>query len=209
MAVETGIHHQFHAVSSFIICLPDIKSVKLVTFAFWGEGLVKTRLETRKAQQDGKLSLWVPFAPAPLCEDVEVMMASTLLEKAEQVSHRNPWGKVSTNPTERQRTKLRKRMQSVPSIGPSASMVEWLLGQLYPATSERPRPSPQKYSQCADPAANIQQKPPWPELKSAQPGSDRSMNWQREIHKSHPCQHRMSSAGKTAPAIWKLLLLFC
>lgn len=155
------------------------------------------RDQTQKRSVRLKALFMAPF-PLPLREDVMMMMASVLLEKAEQVCHLNLQGKAEqTQILQKVREQSpRKRMQSVPSIGVSVCIVEWLLGKSHPAIGERLRPSLWRNSKCADPAARIQQKPVWPELMRAQPGSDQSMNWQRETYKSHRCQHHMASAGR-------------
>lgn len=47
VAIEAGIHLPVNTISSFNICLTDIKTVSLVKSAFWREGLVKRRLGTK------------------------------------------------------------------------------------------------------------------------------------------------------------------
>ena len=47
VTVEAGLHLQVNAHSSFNICLTDIKTVSLVKFAFWWEGLIKRNLGTK------------------------------------------------------------------------------------------------------------------------------------------------------------------
>lgn len=44
VAIEAGTHLPVNTISSFNICLTDIKTVSLVKSAFWREGLVKRRL---------------------------------------------------------------------------------------------------------------------------------------------------------------------
>lgn len=168
------------------------------------------RDQTQKCSFRLKALFMVPL-PLPLHEDVMMMMmASILLEKAEQVCHQHLQGKAKqTQILQKVREQsTRKRMQSMPSIGLSIFIVEWLLGKSYPAIGERLRPSLWKNSKCADPATRIQQKPIWPGLKRAQPGSDRSMNWQRETYKSHECQHHMASAGRLQQRLLKLYHCF-
>ena len=76
-------------------------------------------------------------------------------------------------------------MQSAPSIALCVLTAKWLVGLLNPVIGERGRPSRQKSSKCADPTARILQKPTWPELKTAKPGSDQSVNWQCDTYKSY------------------------
>lgn len=127
------------------------------------------------------------------------MMASIFLERAKQFYHLNlcckaKQAQILQNCREQS---IRKRMQSVPSIGRSVLIVEWLRGKSHPAMrGDRLRPSLQNNSKCVDPEARIQQKPTWPELKSAQPGSDQSMHQPCERYQSQQCQHRMQLAGK-------------